>query len=335
MEISISERVIEDILSVDKSIISEIISKNYSDLNLLARQKIVSSGILDLLYLHKDELILIELKVVSFYRDIIDQINGYEKDLLNLQSSNKILKAPLKKIILVTAFKNEDFHLCSSNNIELLKYSPSEILSKYYQNFKELSQFLKIQSGDFGVVRLGLLNSTLKYLGEGCNVTEISKNENKSEKTIKNRISVAVHLNLVGKFKKGFYLTDFGEKFNSLNNSVDDRLNEKQRILLADFVKENPFYSQITYTIFAMVESVFILSKNSYPVPKEKVKDYFVKSVGKSGTWQADKAKETATYIFSNYAIELEFLGVHFKLTRLSCGFKFSLYEFINRSINW
>ena len=46
----------------------------------------------------------------------------------------------------------------------------------------------------------------------------------------------------------------------------------------------------------------------TYPVPIKDAEDYFVKSVGKSDTWKAKKTKETATYIFSNYACELEFL---------------------------
>jgi hypothetical protein len=87
-------------------------------------------------------------------------------------------------------------------------------------------------------------------------------------------------------------------------------LNENQKAIIQSFVKESPFYSSITYSIFSIIETVFVLSKNSYPVPKNQVKDYFVKSVGKSGTWSAEKSKETATYIFSNYAIELDFLAI-------------------------
>jgi hypothetical protein len=334
MEINVSERVIEDIFAIDKSILSEVILLNYSDLSLLARQKIVKSGIIDLLYLCKDELILIELKAVPFYKDIISQINGYYDDLVQLQNENKLIKAPIRKIILVTSAKEANQLLCSENKINLISFNPKTVLSRYYDNFRELSQFLNIQSGDFGMVRLGLLNSTLKYLGEGCEIVEIAKKEEKSIKTIRNRISVATQINLVGKFKKGYYLTELGEKFNIANNSIDDRLNEYQKDLIQSFVKENPFYSSITYTIFSIIESVFVLSKNSYPVPKNSVKDYFVKSVGKTTTWKADKSKETATYIFSNYAIELDFLAKvdnEFFITPL--GIQAILLLQLNRSI--
>lgn len=305
----LSEKVIEDILAADKSILSEVLSVNASDLSLIARQKIINSGKLDLLYLYKDEMLLIELKIVSFYKDIVNQINNYEVDLIELQNQNKLIRSRIKKIILVVACKESDFKICLENNITIFCYNPEIILSKYYENFKELSSFLKIQSGDFGVVRLGLIKNTLTYLSEGTSIKEICKLENKSEKTIRNKISVAQHLNLVSIFRKNFFLTPLGNLFVEIAEKViDDRLDQNQIDLLSDFINENPFYSSITYTIYALIESVFILSKTSYPVPKEMLKDYFVKSVAKTETWRMPRARETATYIFSNYACELEFL---------------------------
>ena len=309
MDSSISERIIEDILTSDKSILSEVLSLNYSDISLIARQKIVSSGKLDMLYLHKDEMLLIELKVVPFYKEVVTQINNYETDLLALQNQNKLIKSKIRKLIVVSGARENDYILCAESNIELVVYKPEIILSKYYENFKELSSFLKIQSGDYGVVRLGLIKDTLSYLGQGLSLIEICDIEGKSEKTIRNRISIAQLLNLVSKFKNTFFLTELGSQFVDLGeNIVDDRLNEQQIELLSNFLKENPFFSSVTYTVFSLIESVFVLSKNSYPVGKEEVKDYFVKSVGKTETWKAAKSKETATYIFSNYACELEFL---------------------------
>ena len=305
----LSERVIEDILAADKSILSEVLSVNVSDLSIIDRQKIVSSGKLDLLYLCKDEILLIELKIVPFYKDIITQINNYEKDLIDLQNKNKIARSKIKKIILVVGCRESDYKSCKENNIALLVYKPEGILSRYYESFKELSTFLKIQSGDFGVVRLGLIKNSLNYLAQGLSIKEICKLEMKSEKTIRNKISVAQHLNLVSKFKANFFLTDSGNSFVELGDQIlDDRLNQHQIDLISNFINENPFYSPITYTIYSLIESVFVLSKTSYPVPKDSLKDYFVKSVAKTETWRMPRARETATYIFSNYACELEYL---------------------------
>lgn len=309
MNNSISEKVIEDILTSDKEILSEVLSLNYADLDLIARQKKVSSGKLDMLYLHKDEMLLIELKVVPFYPEVITQTNNYQIDLIELQNQNRLIKTLIKKIILVTKARESDYKLCREHDIQLLIYEPEFVLKRYYENFKELSLFLNIQSGDYGVVRLGLLKNTLKYLSKGKSLADISRMENRTEKTIRNRLSVAQLLNLAGKYRHTYFLTELGALFVSLeNNIVDDRLNQDQIEIITTFIKENPFYSSITYTIFTLIETVFVLSKNSYPVSKEAVKDYFVKSVGKTETWRTLRARETATYIFTNYACELDFL---------------------------
>lgn len=305
---SISEKIIEDILTADKIILAEILGVYALDLSLIARQKIVSSGKLDLLYLCNDELLLIELKAVSFYSEIIDQINAYHSDLLELQKQNKLINSNIKKIIITTNAKQDDYRACENESIKLLIYNPEDVLSKFYENFKELSYFLAIQSGDYGVVRLGLLNPTLKLLGNGLSIEKISEKENQSIKTTKNRVSVATHLNLVAKFRDEYFLTNLGDQFNKLGECINNRLSQGQRELLSSFIKENPFYSSVTYTIFYLIETVFVLSKNDYPVPEEAARDYFVKSVGKTTTWKTERARKTATYIFSNYASELEFI---------------------------
>ena len=336
MNSPVSERVIEDILSSDRSILAELLSVDPSGLSLIARQKALRSGKLDLLYLYENELLLIELKAVSFYDDIIHQINGYYEDLKELQGQHKLIDADIRRIILVTDCSPDDIKKCQAESVRLIPYRPEHVLSKYYENFRELSYFLKIQSADYGVVRLGLLKSTLKLLSSGKSTQEISQAEARSEKTIRNRLSVASLLGLVSKFRGKYFLTDFGTAFLDADEPSlsDDRLSDNQVELLSNFVKENPFYSSITYTLSAIIETVFVLAKNTYPVPEEAVRGYFVTSVGKGQTWRTDRARETATYIFSNYACELHFLvkvGNHFYLTPK--GIQAILLLQLNRSI--
>jgi len=95
---------------------------NPSDLSLIARQKIVSSGKLDMLYLHKDEILLIELKIVPFYKEVITQINNYEMDLLVLQKQNKLIKSNIRKIVVVTEAKENDYLLCEEHKINITVY---------------------------------------------------------------------------------------------------------------------------------------------------------------------------------------------------------------------
>ena len=86
----VTEKVIEDIFSSDKLLLAKILSVNPGDLNQIARQKRFDSGKkLDLLYMQGNELLLIELKAVPFYQDIIQQINYYYSELLKLQEQLK------------------------------------------------------------------------------------------------------------------------------------------------------------------------------------------------------------------------------------------------------
>jgi len=311
MAYSTLERIIENILCSDKSILAELLKCKESNLSLIARQKSLNSGKLDLLYLYDDSLILIELKVVPFYNQIIEQISGYFEDLKELQRQNKLINANIRKIILVVDCDQSDIDLCRQHSIELQVYKPEHVLSVYYENFKANSYFLSIQSGDYGVTRLGLLNSTLTLLAQGEEPDSIAKIEKKSIKTIRNRLSVAMLIGLVGKTKDGFFLSELGDSFiNARSKNLDDRLTEQQSELLSDFVKENPFFSSVTYTTMSLVETVFVLAKSKYPVDTSSLESFFVRTVGKEGTWKTPKARKTATYIFSNYACDLQFLSV-------------------------
>jgi hypothetical protein len=310
MTTSVTEKVIEDILSADRSILANVLSVNQGDLSPIARQKKFDSRrILDLLYLHQNELLLIELKAVPFYSDIIGQINDYHNELLKLQSQSKLIKTKINKIILVTDARKEHFASCEKEGIKLIKFDIEEILFKYYQNFRELSAFLKIQPGNWGVTRLYLLKNTLALLNKGVAVNEICNIENKSIKTITNRFAVASLIGLLEKNKNGFLLTKLGKEVLAKDDfTSEERFNVEQFSLISEFVKDNPFYSQITFSIMSVVDTVFILSKAEYPIRYENFQDFFVRSLGKDKTWIQPRAQLTGTYHFANYAEELGFI---------------------------
>lgn len=154
-----------------------------------------------------------------------------------------------------------------------------------------------------------MLKNTITLIGKGKTVLEISQIENKAEKTITNRLAVAMLLNLMEKQNKSYYLTVLGKKFVALDDkNTQDRFSIKQIDLLATFIKENPFSSQITFSILSVIETVFILSKAEYPVKYSNFQDFFVRSLGKESTWRTTKAQETGTYHFANYTEELGFI---------------------------
>lgn len=308
--VSTREKVIEDIFSADRSILAGVLSVNQGDLSPIARQqKFDTKRILDLLYLHQNELLLIELKAVPFYTNIIEQINDYHNELVKLQLQSKLIKTKINKIILVTDASKENFVACEKEEIKLIKIDVEDILFKYYQNFRELSAFLKIQPGNWGVTRLYLLKRTLALLNEGILVTEICKIENKSIKTIANRLAVASLIGLIEKNRNEYSLTKLGKEVLSKENfTSEERFNIEQFDLISEFVKDNPFYSQITFSIMSVVDTVFILSKAEYPINYENFQDFFVRSLGKDKTWTKPQAQLTGTYHFANYAEELGFI---------------------------
>ncbi len=335
MKITLSEKTIEDILASDISIVAELLSVERGDLSLLARQKVLASGKLDLLYVHVDSLLLVELKVVPYYEGITVQMAQYYDCLRELQRQRRLVDLPIVKVALVTAAKPDEFEECERNGIRLVTYDPASVLSSFYEHFRRLSYFLDIQAGDYGVVRLGLLKSTLHRLAEGDTISEICAAEERSKNTIRNRLSVAAHLGLVTKFRRQYYMTDFGDEVLQRDDrDADDQLAPGQVELLSDFVRSSPYFSPITYAILSLLETVFVLSKNEYPVPHDAVQEYFVKSVGKEQTWRTERARQTATYIFANYACELDYLakvGDHFYLT--PTGVQAILLLQLNRSI--
>lgn len=334
--VSVTEKVIEDILSADRSILASVLSVNQGDLSPIARQKKFDSRrILDLLYLHQNELLLIELKVVPFYSEIIEQINDYQNELLKLQSQSKLIKTKINKIILVTEARKEHFVACENEEIKLIKFDIEEILFKYYQNFKELSAFLKIQPGNWGVVRLYLLKTTLGLFNEGISVNEICKIENKSIKTITNRLAVASLIGLLEKNKNVYSLTKLGKEVLAADDfTSEERFNVEQFDLISESVIDNPFYSQITFSIMSVVDTVFILSKAEYPVKYDTFQDFFVRSLGKEKTWTKPQAQLTGTYHFANYAEELGYIQkVNNHLFLTPKGIQAILIFQLNRSI--
>ena len=336
MTTSVTEKVIEDILSADRSILAGVLSVNQGDLSPIARQKKFDSRrILDLLYLHQNELLLIELKAVPFYSDIIAQINDYHNELLKLQSQSKLIKTKINKIILVTDARKEHFVACEKEEIKLIKFDIEEILFKYYQNFRELSAFLKIQPGNWGVVRLYLLKNTLTLFSQGITLQEISRIENKSIKTIRNRFMVATLIGLLEKNKDGYTLTKLCKEVLSADDfTSEERFNVEQFDLISEFVKDNPFFSQVTFSIMSVVDTVFILSKAEYPVKYDTFQDFFVRSLGKDKTWTKPQAQLTGTYHFANYAEELGFIQkVNNHLFLTPKGIQAILIFQLNRSI--
>lgn len=306
--LNITEKIIEDIFTTDKSLLANVLSVNQGDLNFIARQKkFENRRIMDMLYLYKNELLLIELKVVPFYLEIINQINDYYQELIKLQEQSKLINTKINKIVLVTNANKEQITLCKENEIQLIKYDLEDVLTNYYNDFRELSTFINIMPQDRGVSSLRLLKTQLIKVQQEYNFFKEKKH------TDRDKLAVAKLLGLVetnSKINKNYYaLTEFGENLIKLSDNLDDDMfNEQQYNLISDFVIANPFSSQIAFAIMSVVDIIFVLSKAEYPVKYEMFQDFFIRSLGKENVWKSEYAKRNGTKHFSTYAKELGFI---------------------------
>jgi len=106
-------------------------------------------------------------------------------------------------------------------------------------------------------------------------------------------------------------LTQLGKKYvwNKDPKAPEDHISEEQAMVMQDFIIKDPFASRAIYGIYTIVESVFTLSKNTYPVPLNLVINYFRESSGKFFEWASKKAALDGTKMYSNYVTELGLIG--------------------------
>jgi hypothetical protein len=133
-----------------------------------------------------------------------------------------------------------------------------------------------------------------------------------SESTVGSYLRFAEEMQLVAKRSRNEYtLTELGKKYvwNRDPKAPEDHISEEQAGVMQDFIIKDPFASRAIYGIYTIVESVFTLSKNTYPVPLDLVINYFRESSGKFFEWSSKKAALDGTKMYSNYATELGLIG--------------------------
>lgn len=333
--VNVREKEIEDILCFHLDILANVLNLEGGSISLIARQKALESGILDLLLTYKDALILVELKITEFRDEYPEQIKNYLRDLESLKQGNQLPNVPIKPIILVTAYQEMHKVKCQKEGIELLKYNVEDVLSQFYFRFAEYSEFIKLKPVDCGVWNLHLLNEPLRLAEQGLDRDDISERLRVSKSTVNHYFTLAKHFNFVIKLGKDYILTELGSKFIKAGSS-DGSLNilsEEQIKLISDFIIDNPFYSPIVFGIYQVIEAIFFLSKTHCPVSRSELENFFKKLVGGENLW-SDRTTFLMTGVYSNFAVELGLLGKiqnNYYLT-LS-GFKFILFLQLHRSI--
>jgi hypothetical protein len=113
-----------------------------------------------------------------------------------------------------------------------------------------------------------------------------------------------------------------------------DELTEEQAALLRAFIVDNPFATPTVYGIFSVVQSVFDLARNTYPVPWSLLLPYFRDYTGNHFGWSSVKTWYHGTRMYSNYAIELGLLGRQNRALFLTpVGIRFILMLQLHKSI--
>lgn len=333
----VRESQIEDVLATYPDIAKEILGIK-GDLTLLARQKILPSGDrIDLLFVADSRMKLVELKVEECKTDFVQQVKGYLNELTNLQNENKLIAGGIDSFLLSPEFSSVQRELCIKYGITPCEYKPEKILEAFFIRLKNFANFITLKPANHGLWQLHLLNRLLYTLSEGKLKKELTEETGLSVSTVGSYLQLAEDLHLIETINsKKYQLTDLGKRYvwsKDIKAPVEFISDEQCRIV-QDFVIKDPFISRTVFGIYTMVETVFTLSKNTYPAPLDMVMDYFRESSGKHFEWSSRKTALDGTKMYSSYATELGLIGrIGNKFYITPDGVKFILLLQLHKSI--
>lgn len=335
-EIEVRESQIEDILVASPDLLKDLLG--LKDLpRILSRQMPIPSGRLDLLITSSSSIQLVELKVVPFHKLHVGQILSYEKDVRNLQEAGRLLRGELGLFLLCTSATLEQKKLAAVNNVTSLVYDPSQVLRHYYQNNKPIALFTDIRPIDLGIWNLHLTHDLLNAIISERAVSNISKKLGGSRKTLYNKIRFVRELRLVDwePNREVVALTELGREYLHRMDSVSPaNISEAQAELVRGVILKNPFESSVILGIASVVEAVFVVAKNTHPVPMSHLIEYFAYHCGKFFDWAKPKARYNATHMYVNYGISLGLLariGESIYLT--PTGYRFTLHLQLHKGL--
>jgi len=309
----IRESQIEDILVNSPEIAQKILGIN-NELRLIGRQMSLSSGRLDILYNSNAEFILLELKVADFEDKFITQILDYKQDLILLQNQGKLLNGNILPYLLIPNISTHNREKVEHNNIICQTYDPASVLDAFFNNIKttSIASIVENKPIDIGVWNIHLINDFLYELENINSVNELQNSIDGSSRTLYNKIKFANELGLINwkRNQDDIQLSDLGKKYIELRDfTFGNRLSENQTHLIKKHVVENPYFSSVVLGIASMVECVFVMAKNTHPVPVEQLTEYFTYHSGKIYDWKTEKAKYSGMRMYSNYAVDLGLLA--------------------------
>jgi len=304
----IRESQIEDIL-VSAPILTKNILHLEDEPRFLCRQMIMPSGRLDLLYTYRTDLLLLELKVVPFRKQFVEQLSAYRNDLLRMQKDGDLVQGRICTYLLVTEGRPIRKEIQEIDDVKCIIYDPAEVLNYFYKNMKPIALFTETKPIDIGIWNIHLIHGLIYSIENGItSVKELRKHLVGSPRTLYNKIKFTHELRLIDWSPNEDFisLTNLGREYCTCKDlTLPIRLSESQAALIRSFVMSNPYNSSVILGIASAVEAVFALAKNTYPVPMSNMMAYFTFHAGKYFDWQTEKAKYNATRMYTNYATDL------------------------------
>lgn len=335
MEIRVRESQIEDVLASYPEVAQRLIGSRH-ELRLIARQMPLRSGRLDLLFSAGKELLLVELKAEAFKRDFVSQVKSYSRDLSDLQKDGSLIGAPINLLLLCTRFTPAQEQLCLREGVRPVSYSPEDVLLEFYQRLGAVASFISLRPSDHGLWNIHLIHRVLYSLATHHSIRSLARATGLSAKSVGNHLRFAQELRLVSRRQQQYELTEVGEAYVTARdpNFPPDFTSEEQTEILRNFIVKDPFASSAIFGIYTLVEAVFALSRNGYPVPWASLTPYFREAAGKRFEWSARKTEYHGTRMYSNFAVELGLLGrIGQNLYLTPDGLRFILLLQLHKSI--
>ncbi len=331
--LEIRESQIEDIFATQLDDVKRLLSLDGS-IALISRQKKLPSGILDLVFLSSNNLLLLELKAVRSEIKFCDQVVNYRNEIISLQVKNEFPNLPIKSFLICPEFLDSHKEYCHKNNVVPIQFSPYELLKNFYFKVKAISRLINLKPSNHGLWNLNLLNRILYSIDENTTLAELNQRTKLTKSTIGSYLRLSTELGLT-KVKPNVSLTELGIQYvkNKEPEKSVEFISDAQTEVLKNFITNNPFASPAIFGIYSAVETIFVLSKNFYPVPLKEASKHFTYLAGKYNEWAA-KASNDAFIMYSNYCIDLGLLA---KVDRdyyiTPSGIRFILLLELNKSI--
>ena len=121
VSVEVRESEIEDIFAQYPILLRRILELT-ADIFLVARQKILPSGRLDLVYSHLSDLLLVELKVEPFQESFLNQVTEYRNDLVSLQQRGEFVRGDLNAVLLCPRVTREEQRLAAVSEVAAVPY---------------------------------------------------------------------------------------------------------------------------------------------------------------------------------------------------------------------